>query len=97
MRPHKFHNLPVGTETWHDVLPGDAIISPWMRFYRINDYIDADHHTKIVTVIKKPLLVVGRLEGAYGRADDAPSPKNCSTFIVYSITAGFLIAVIKHA
>lgn len=98
MREPRFHVFERFTPRWPDVEPGDVVISPDARTYLFNEFIDRDEASHPVIVKHNPLLVLARLDVVVGERLLAgecghESPDDLSTFIVLSITRGFLITI----
>lgn len=93
MRLPKFHRFKSFAFAWPDVLPGDVVVSPDTRFYRYQEFMDRDENTKCIVTKFNPLLVLARIDGA---VDGENLPPHYSTFVVFSITKGFLVTVISR-
>lgn len=94
MRAPKFHVFPAYALAWPDVQPGDVIISPEARFFRMNDWYDRDDTTKGIITKFRPMLVLARIDGVFGE-DALKCSKDTCTFVVYSISKGFLITAMS--
>ncbi len=93
MRLPKFHVFKGFVLAWPDVLPGDMVISPDTRFYRYQEFMDRDASTGIIVSKHNPLLVLSRIDGA---VDGKNLSEYYSTFVVFSITRGFLVTVMSR-
>lgn len=93
MRLPKFHVFKSFPFAWPDVYPGDVVVSPDTRFYRYQEFMDRTDETKVVITKRNPLLVLARVDGA---VDGEDLPPHYSTFVVFSITRGFLVTVISR-
>ena len=93
MRLPKFHVFPSYALAWPDVVPGDVIVSPDTRFYRYQDYMERTASTRVVITKFNPLLVLSRIDGS---VDDEVLEPHYSTFVVFSITRGFLVTVMSR-
>lgn len=63
------------------------------RFYPIFDFIGRDENTKVVVTQKKPMLVLARIDGS---VDGEKLEPHYSTFVVFSISRGFLVTVMSR-
>lgn len=93
MRLPKFHVFPAWSLAWPDVCPGDVIISPETKFYRYNEFMDRTNETKVVITKQRPLLVLARIDGS---VDGEVLREHYSTFVVFSISKGFLVTVMSR-
>ena len=93
MRLPKFHVFKSFALAWPDVMPGDVVVAPDTRFYRYQEFMDRDENTKVVITKFNPLLVLARIDGA---VDGENLREYYSTFVVYSITRGFLVTVMSR-
>jgi hypothetical protein len=75
------------------VVPGDVVVSPDTWFYRYQEFMDRDEDTRCVVTKFNPLLVLARIDGS---VDGRKLPPGCSTFVVLSITRGFLVTVMSR-
>lgn len=89
----KFHRFKSFALAWPDVLPGDVVVSPDTRFYRYQEYMDRDENTRVVITKFNPLLVLARIDGS---VDGEKLEPHYSTFVVFSITRGFLVTVMSR-
>lgn len=95
MRSPKFHVFPSYALAWPDVVPGDAVISPDHCLWRLNDFMDRNESTRPVIVKRNPLLVLARIDKVIGAPITSTAP--ClSTFVVFSITNGFLVTIMSR-
>lgn len=85
-----YHTFQTHTYVWPDVVPGDIVISPETVFYRMSDFVGRHRKTRVVITKFKPMLVIARLDHS---VDDVPISENASTFIVFSLSQGFLVSV----
>lgn len=93
MRAPKFHVFPAYALAWPDVQPGDVVISPESRFYRLFDFIGRDENTKVIVTKRRPMLVLARIDGS---VDGEQLEPHYSTFVMFSISRGFLVTVISR-
>lgn len=93
MRLPKFHRFKSFALAWPDVLPGDVVVSPDTRFYRYDEFMDRDENTRPIVTKFNPLLVLARIDGSVDGEALAP---HYSTFVVFSITRGFLVTVMSR-
>ena len=88
VRRLRFHVFERFAKAWPDVYPGDVVISPETIFYTY------DEKENSVITAKKPMLVLSRLDGIDHTG--ATLANHASTFIVYSISMGFLVTVMNR-
>lgn len=89
----KFHVFPAYVSAWPDVQPGDVVVSPGSMFYRLFDFIGRDENTSVIVTRRRPMLVLARIDGSI---DGERLEPHCSTFIVFSISRGFLVTVMPR-
>ncbi len=88
VRAPLFHVFESFARAWPDVCPGDVVISPETVFQTYDEAAVA------VVTARKPMLVIARLDGRDFLGE--PTHFLASTFIVYSITRGFLVTLMDR-
>lgn len=97
----KFHVFERFAERWPGVNPGDVIISPDAMMFKYDEFMERDEDTRCVIVKKRPLLVLARIDEEIGQKPysmngDRLTEDDMSTFVLYSISMGFLIALMPR-
>lgn len=100
MREHKFFKFDPHKDSWPDLMPGDCFIAPFTLLWRMGDYDErGDETVRPVSTRINPMLVISRIEGAVGgiTSDDNMGSESgkLSTIVVFSVSKGFLIAVVR--
>ena len=93
VRQPAWHVFEPWATSWPNVEPGDVVISPETRFYRLNEYIGRTKKTRNIITQHRPLIVIARIDKA---VDDEQIPDDYSTFVVLSVSAGFLVTVMSR-
>jgi len=88
VRPPKFHVLVPFSIAWPDVCPGDVVVAP-ETIFRTYD----EKHQSIITA-NRPLFVLARIDGKDEFGEEIAS--YASTFIVYSVSRGFIVTVMNR-